>query len=1135
VVFTTEGSLWRAPMAGGTALRLTRFPGRQGFAQLSPDGTMVAFTSGYQGTEDVWVMPLAGGEPRRLTRHPAPDVVIGWSPDGSAVLFRSARSSPVREPHGFSVPAAGGEPAPLALGPLARLSHSPDGRRIALGRYSLEFHRWKRYLGGWAQEIWVGNADGTGFARVTTYGGMNAFPMWHGDRIYFVSDRDGVANVFSMQPDGRDLRQHTHHTDFGVRWPSLGDGQMVYTVGADLWSLDVATGAERPIDVTTATDRSGRQVRHVQASHNLTDFDVSPDGRRILVGARGQTCLVPVKEGRTIPLGTSGCRQRSPRYSPDGKWIGCFSDASEGASEGEGGEEMFTLLPLEKARSARRFEETRHGFHRTPVFSPDGARVAFGDQTLALNVVDVKTGTVTRVDRSPAREIVDYAWSPDSRWLVYARAEENHYRALHLHDTRTGSVTRLTEAANDDRSPCFDREGKYIYFISHRHLDPIVGNVDFEAIFEPTNQLYAIMLRKGGRSPITPRQPEEEAAEEAAARKKARARDRAKRRGKDEDAAKEGPGARAGSDAGAASASAPASAPAGETDAASREGAGGSEPAKDAGSKPPPRVEIDLEGIGARVEELPVAPGWYEALSASAGRLFYLSRPVKGLLARDFFASDQDPIWTLKAFDLKRRREETWAHPVHGYELAADTRKLVYRGRDFFRVVPTDQKPRGEEEERDKDDSEKGIVRLRNLTLRVDPVAEWRQMLREAWRRQRDFFFDPGLGGVDWNEAWRRYSALLDRISTREELSDLVGEMFSELSTSHTYVWGGETGEPRAPPVGMLGADLEPAPEGGVRVARLLRGRDWSERARSPLGLPHVDVGPGSRIVGIEGQRVDLPEALHELLQVKAGLEVLLNVAGPGKRRVRDVIVRCMRPAEEADLRYLDWVERNRRHVDEATGGRVGYLHVPDMGGRGLSEFSRALYPQIRKKGLVVDIRYNGGGFVSQLLVARLARRLWAFMQPRHGLVETYPSRVFHGPFAVLTNHAAGSDGDIFAESVKLMGLAPVVGTRSWGGVVGLNEVYRMVDGGIVTVPAVAWWDPRSGWDLENRGVEPDHPVENTPSDWAAGGRDAQLDRAIQVVCDRLDRERWDWPAPPPYPDKSLRSFRARARAMDRA
>lgn len=1069
VVFTCEGSLWSVPLAGGVARRLTRFPGRQSFACLSPDGAQVAFTAAYQGNEDVWVMPVAGGEPRRLTMHPSPDHAIGWSPDGGSVLFRSPRTSPFREPHGYSVPLEGGEPVRLKYGPLARVSYSPDGKRVALGRYALEFHRWRRYLGGWVQEIWVGDADGEKFERVTTYEGMNAFPMWHGDRIYFLSDRDGVSNIYSMLPDGSNLKQHTHQEQHVVRWPALADGVIVYTAGADLWALDLKSDVEHKIDVTIASDRAGRQVHYTHALHYLTDYDLAPDGRRLLVGSRGQTFLLPVKEGRTIQLGQPGVRQRAPRYSPDGKWIGMFSD--------EDGEETFVMLPLDRSESPKRFPASREGFHRQPVWAPDGKHVAFADQTLALKVLDVSSGQVKHVDRSPSREISDYGWSPDSRWLVYARAELNQFRALHVYDLKTGKTTRLTEALHDDHSPCFDRDGKYVFFLSQRLLDPVVGQLDFEAIFEPTNHIYAIVLRKGDRSPTVPRQPEEDAAEDAAKKERGKKRERS-------------------------------------------------------GPKP---VEIDLEGIGGRIEELPVQPAWYEDLRAAPGRLFYLSRPVKGLLARDFFSGESEPGWNLRSFDLKRRREESWMFGVHGYDLTMDGKKLVYRGREHFRVVGTETKPRGEDEERDKDDGEKGIVRMRTLTLKVDPSREWPQMLREVWRRERDFFFDPGLGGIVWEEVWARYSELLDRIATREELTDLIGEMIAELSTSHTYVFGGDVSEPRHVPVGLLGAELEPALEGGVRVVRILKGRDWSEKTRSPFNRPHLDVAPGARILAVDGQPVKYPEQLCGFLAARAGQEVEMTVQGPGKKKSRDIILRTMRPSEESELRYIDWVETNRLFVDAMTGGQVGYVHIPDMGGKGLSEFSRALYPQIRKKGLVVDIRYNGGGFVSQLIVARLARKLWAFMQPRHGFVETYPSRVLHGPFVVLTNHAAGSDGDIFAESVKLMNLAPVLGTRSWGGVVGLSEVYRLIDGGTLTVPAVAWWDSKRGWDLENSGVDPDIVVDNTPADHAKEF-DAQLAKAIDTVLERIKKERWEWPTAPPYPNKSLTAFRARRRGpKDRA
>ncbi|MBI4859285.1 MAG: PD40 domain-containing protein [Candidatus Riflebacteria bacterium] len=1070
IVFTAEGGLWCVPLSGGVARRLTRFPGRQGFAQLSPDGSTVAFTAAYQGSEDVWIMPVAGGEPRRLTQHPFSDQVIGWTVDGRSVLFRSTRDSPFSEPQGYRVCLDDGSVTPLGLGPVARLAYSPDGRSLALGRFVLETHHWKRYLGGMAQEIWVGDARGTRFERITTYQGMNAFPMWHGSRIFFLSDRDGIPNIYSADRSGNGLRQHTHQGRLACRWPSLGERHIVYTVGADLWTLDLGTDREEKLAVTIATDMSGRQPRHVPATTYLTDFDVAPDGRRVLVGSRGQVSVLPVKQGRTIVHRKAGVRYRHPRYSPEGTWIGAFSD--------ESGEEEFVMLPVTTDRPARRFPASRGGHHRAPVFSPDGKKVAYGDQTLALWVLDTGTGRVTMVDRSEAAEITDAAWSADGRWLAYSLPLPNACRSLKLHDTRANRSTSISQGMTDDHSPCFDRDGQYLFFLSQRHLDPLVGEIDFEAIVERTARIYAVTLRKGGRPLLFPRQPEDEASDEALA--------------------------------------------------------AGKNAKKTAGAAPGP-VRVDPDDLGSRIDELPVAPALLANLRSASGRLFYVTRPHKGLLGRDFWSPEQEPAWTLKSFDLKRRKEETWAGNIHGFDVTPDGKKLVLRGRDFLRVVGSDQKPRGEEEEKDKDDGEKGIVRLKSLQLRVDPAREWSQMLTEAWRLQRDFFFDPGMGGVQWRQVLAEYGRLLARISTREELTDLIGEMISELATSHTYVFQGDTGDPRGQPGGTLGADFAGSTGPGATVARVLRGRDWSERTRSPLSPPHVAIRKGTRIVAVDGETVVGPEALFGLLSGKAGQEVLLTVVDPGRRTgPRNVIVRCLRPAEEVELRYLDWVEGNRSFVHRQTGGAVGYLHLPDMGGRGLSEFHRAFFPQIKKKGLIVDIRNNAGGFISQLIVARLARRLWAFMQPRRGLVLTYPHRVFHAPFVVLTNHAAGSDGDIFAESIQLLKLAPVVGSRSWGGVVGLAEVFRLADNGIVTVPGVAWWDPRRGWSLEGSGVTPDLEARNTPTDYH-NNVDAQLVAALAAVKRRIEEEPWSWPSPPPFVDKSLPGFRCRRHSGDHA
>ncbi|MBN1421626.1 MAG: PD40 domain-containing protein [Planctomycetes bacterium] len=1055
IVFTSEEDLWTVPAEGGVARRLTKHEGLEADARFSPDGERIAFSAEYGGNRDVYVMPREGGEPVRLTFHPASDQPVGWRPDGSEVIFRSARNHPHGAQEVFSVPAGGGCSRSIPVDLCSWIAFRPDGRTAALVPIGREFRTWKRYRGGLAEDIWVGDVEEGVFRRVTDFEGIDTFPMWHDGRIYFLSDRDGVANIWSMAPDGSDARQHTRHTAFDARWPSIGDGRIVYMYAGGLRVLDLRDGSDRTVDVRLPSDRAGTMPRYVTAPKFLTDYEPSPDGKRLLVGMRGDIFSVPIEEGRAIPVATSSeSREKFPSYAPDGKRIAAWCDAS--------GEEQLTIFEVYGDAPPKTIPTALGGWHFHPEWSPDGKKIAFADMTCALSAVRIEDGSLLRIDRSDVDEITEYVWSPDSRWIAYAKPEENRFSSIFIADTEApeGEIRPIRVTGTDtlDLSPAFDPAGRYLFFLSRRTFNPLLGSMDFEMILDRMTRPYLVMLRAGDKSPLLARQPEDDGKPEKPEKKNDEKKNDEKKNGEKKDDS--------------------------------------------------PKVRIDVEGLEDRVHEIPVAAGHYAHLAAVRDRILFISSPSRGLLEGEAYPKGQSPPPSeLRAYDIEGRKELVYATGVNGYALSAGGKRIVVsKGSQLFAGDP-----RGSLEGKPID--------LSGARIRVEPRSEWRQIFREAWRLHRDFYWAANMAGNDWEAIRARYEPLLDRIGTRNELNDLLGQMISELATSHTYVGGGDIERAPSVDVGLLGADLVPdAEKGGFRIERILRGTRGETRAASPLALSYLDIREGDAILAVDGRPLEAAREPWAVLEALAGDQVRLTVARgsePGSRR--DCIVETLR--SESDLRYIDWVERTRAWVDEHSKGEVGYIHIPDMGGNGLAAFERAFLPQIRKRGLVVDLRFNRGGFISQLIIARLKREIWAFMRPRRGMAETYPAHAFRGHLVVLCNERTGSDGDIFCQSVQILGLGPVIGTRTWGGVVGIRGGKPFVDGGQTMVPEFAWWEPRSGWALENRGVIPDVVVEQAPGRLARGFDD-QLAKGLEILLDRMRREPMDLPSPPPEPDK---------------
>jgi tricorn protease len=1090
VVFVADGNLWSVPKAGGAAMRLTSAPGQDMFPRVSPDGRWIAYTEASKAGTDIWVIPAGGGPARRLTYHPTteagtggrhgPDnMVVTWTPDSQYVVYLTKRDQwNTWIQNMWKVPVAGGAPTPMPIDSAVGLAtFAPDGHTIAYNRIFRNFRTWKRYNGGLAQQVFTYDFNTRQLAQITDWSGTNTSPMWYGRRIYFLSDRDANrrANLWVYDEDTKQTREVTHFTDYDIDFPALGGDAIAFQQGGKLWIIDLPSETLREAPISLPDDNTRARVRVADVKDEIRDVDpagqidyaLAPNGKRTLVSARGDIFSIPTEYGATRDLtGTQGVDEDHPAWSPDGKTIAYTTDAS--------GAQQIAIRPAEGGPETLLTHFTE-GYFYGPIFSRDGKTLAFSDNAHKLWIVRTDGGPPRQVAQDKLSEIHDQAFSPDGRWLAYSLSSVGRRRDLWLYELATGKTTRLGDGTAIDAQPTFSPDGKYLYFISSRHENPVPSDIEFDFAILKSTGVYAIPLARDTASPVAPKSDEADT-------------------GPDDDKAKPDEAA-----------------PAAKADKGGKSLE--SKTAPDAAGPIAP-MRVDLDGMMARAVALPIDPANIAQIDARDGKIFYLTQPI-GLIEGSLKGEKS----ALRFYDLKTRKESLVTEDVDGYSLSLDGQKvLIKHGKDY---TVLDAKA-----DAAKDADARKTLDLSHLRLMVDPRAEWAEMFDNAWRLERDLFFSPVMNGQDWKAVHDSYAKLLPAVGSREDLNYLIGQMLGEISNSHTYVGGGDDGDTTDEVhTGLLGVDwaLDPA-SGRYRIATIYPGDNTRDDYRSPLTQPGLNVKAGAYVLAINGVELRAPtdpDALMQLADADTTVDLAIADTPAGARR--HIVVKPV--PQELGLREDAWIAHNRATVDRLSGGKVGYVYMSDMEQLGIQQFVRQFYAQLDKQALIMDDRWNGGGFIAPFALERLRRVLVSLDVNREGAIASEPQELLNGPKVALLNHWSASDGDIFPYLFKQYGLGPLVGTRSWGGVRGIRGNWQMMDGGYITIPEEATYGTDSQWAVENHGVDPDIEVENMPADLLAG-HDAQLETAVAMMVKAIDGKPAGLPPPPPllpaYPPSGI-------------
>ena len=1074
IVFVCEDDLWTVPAAGGIARRLTSALGEVTHPSLSPDGRWIAFVGRDEGQPEVYVMPALGGRPRRLTFQGGGLVqVAGWTPAGE-VIYASNAGQPFRQLlHLYTIPPQGGEPLRWPVGPARSAAFGPGGA-VVIGRNTGDPARTKRYRGGTTGQLWIDPSGSGEFRPLIQLKGNLASPIWLGERIYFLADHEGFGNLYSCRPDGSDLVRHTDHTDFYARNASSDGRRIIYHAGADLYIFDPAAGQTQPVVVDFYSPQVQRSRRFVDPERYMSQWAIHPYGVAMAVQSRGFVASFFNWEGPVIRHGDPAvpARWRLPAWLNDGRRLAAITDSQ--------GEEVFAILTADGSKPPSLLPKLDIGRPEALCINPQHDQLAFSNHRYEICFLDLEKQELKVIEKGKNAPIAGFDWSPDGEWLAYSVSITRQLKAIKLWKKETGEIFQVTQPVLRDVLPTFDPHGRYLYFLSYRTFDPVADNLGFDLGFPKGARPYLLTLQKDMPSPFLrlPRFPPEELKEPAEK--------------KDEQPPEPGDGDETPAAEGSAAPSQAEQPPEGEAE--KKEG--------DQAKPEDRKIKIDLEGIERRIVEFPGREARYgRILGSTEKKIFYSIFPVEGTLNGSPLEDEPPGNGTLYWYDLDDQKEEVFLNWISDFDISRDGKFIGVRAGNRLRVLKASSKPSSEAGEAPGRKS--GWLDLRRLRLPVNPPVEWTQMFHEAWRLQRDQFWTSDMSQIDWLAVHDRYLPLVERVSSRSEFSDLMWELQGELGTSHCYEFGGDYRPSPHYSQGLLGAEYEYMPEAeGWKITRIVCGDPWDERSSSPLERAGVDICEGDVLLAVNAQRLSRELSPNAALVNLAGVEVTLTLAARAEGGPRSFSVKTL--GNETALRYREWVERNRAAVHQASGGQVGYLHIPDMAARGYAEFHRGFLGELDYPGLIVDLRFNGGGSVSALLLEKLARKRLGYDRARWSELPTpYPEESVLGPIVALTNEFAGSDGDMFSHAFKLMGLGPLVGKRTWGGVIGIWPRHSLVDGTVTTQPEFAAWFKDVGWGLENYGTEPDIEVEITPQDYA-GGRDTQLDRTIQEILKLL-------------------------------
>lgn len=1066
IVFVYAGDLWTVPREGGDARRLTNGPGIESNPVFSPDGSTIAFTGEYDGNIDVYTVPASGGVPKRITYHPAPDVVLGWSPDGKRILFASPRESYAGFQQLFTIDVNGKFPERVPLPWGWEAAWSPDGGRLAYVPMRRAFTAWKHYRGGDTTPIWLANVSDSKVEKVPRENSNDYNPMWIGSKVYFLSDRNGPVALFSYDTRGHQVKLELANEGLDFKSAGAGPDAIVIEQFGGLSLFDIKSGKAKPVTVRLAGDLPEVRERMVNVKSRLTSAHLSPNAARALFEARGEILTVPADKGDVRNItNTPNVMERSPVWSPDGKTIAYFSD--------ESGEYALHAAPQNGIGAITKVAMPEPGFYRNPRWSPDSKKVAFTDSHMRIWYVDLETKKPVQVDRERFWDpfSADWApvWSPDSKWLAYSTRLTNYLGAIRVYSLASGKSTQVTDGMSDAKDPVFDKDGKYLYFSASTDSGPSL-QPDVGSFMRPvTRSLYLVVLSKDHPSPFAPESDEEKAAEGA------------KPESGGENGAKE-----------------------------NADKSGNKDAAKpDAKSPKIPDVKIDFENIGQRILAMPLPPRRYIDLQVGKpGVLFATEMPAP--------VPGQPPTMTVHRHDLKSRKTDTAANGVRFFEVSQNGEKMLTRQGDnwFIRNLPPAPPASGGPAPAPPTPggapgaaggpANGGQLKTADIEVRISPREEWKQMYHEAWRVERDYFYDPGYHGLDLAAAEKRYGPFVENIGSRADLNYLFAEMLGNMVVGHLGVFGGEQPEVKRVQTGLLGCDYR-IENGRYRFSRVYNGENWNPQAVAPLTQPGVNVVAGEYLLAVNGRDLTGSENVYSFFEATAGKQVQIRVGpDPSGAQARDVTV--VPVASDTRLRNLAWIEDNRRKVDQMTGGRVAYVYLPDTAFGGYTNFTRYFFAQVDKKAMIVDERFNGGGALATDIVEFLARKLLSSVATRDGGDEVEPQGGIFGPKVMLINEFAGSGGDAMPWYFRRAGVGKLIGKRTWGGLVGRAGAPPLMDGGIVTAPSSGVWDPvESQWIAENVGISPDIEVEHDP-ELVRQGRDPQLERAVQEILADLEK-----------------------------